>query len=330
VSAEPMRAARLHGLRELSVDRGPVPEAGAGELLVAVEGCGVCSTDARKFAIGVNDGEYPFNPGHEWLGRVVATGPDVDGNWMGKRVYGDRYGGYAEFATIAVRPAGWSNGALELDESLPLERAIFIEPFADCLHAVHDQARLEPGQLLAVIGGGSMGLQMIAAATRLGARTAVVEPMEARQRLARELGAETTLGVDGWKEAIRDWSGGRGVDAVIVAIGNADVVAESIEVAAAGGRVVAFAGLGDRGSATVDLNRLHYQEISLVGSEWVGTPPNQRFERYEQARELLESSELPLEQLVTAECGFDAVGGVLAEFGRHDSVKTLFRPVDAP
>ena len=68
-----------------------------------IEACGICPTDARKFAIGVNDGAYPFNPGHEWVGRVVALGAGVAGWEVGARAYGDTYAGYAEYATIATR-----------------------------------------------------------------------------------------------------------------------------------------------------------------------------------------------------------------------------------
>ena len=115
-----MRAARLHGIGDLRVESLPVPDPEPGEVLVRVEACGICPTDARKYAIGVNDGDYPLNPGHEWVGRVVSVGPEVDGLAPGERVYGDTYAGYAEFAKIAARPHGWSRGALRLGE-LPAE-----------------------------------------------------------------------------------------------------------------------------------------------------------------------------------------------------------------
>jgi L-iditol 2-dehydrogenase len=130
----------------------------------------VCPTDARKYRIGVNDGEHPFNPGHEWVGVVEEAGPEA-GRWSpGERVYGDTYGGYAEFAVVPAEPEGWSCGATELDQSVPRERAIFLEPLADCLHAVHDQARVQEGDQVLVLSAGSMGLQLIAMARRAGAR----------------------------------------------------------------------------------------------------------------------------------------------------------------
>ena len=69
-----MRAARLHGIKDLRLEELPVPRPGPGELLVRVEACGICPTDARKYAIGIGAGEYPLNPGHEWVGLVEETG----------------------------------------------------------------------------------------------------------------------------------------------------------------------------------------------------------------------------------------------------------------
>lgn len=323
--SDEMRAARLHGLRDLRVERIPIPVPGEGELLVKVEACGVCATDSRKYEIGVNDGEYPFNAGHEWLGRVASVGPGV-GEWRsGDRLYGDVYGGYADYALIPVNPIPWSRGPLRIPDDLPHERAVFVEPLADCLHAVHDQAKLIAGQSLVVIACGVMGLKIIAEAARIGARVLVVEPLAARRELALAFGAEKAVEPENWIEDAKAWAGGKGADAVILTIGDPDLVAPSIEITAPGGHVVLFAGFGNRSKARIDVNRLHYKEISLVGSEWIGTPPNQRRERYDQALDLLINSPVPWEKLVTAYCGFDDLEEALVRRQKFTGLKTIFR-----
>ena len=324
-----MRAARLHGIGDVRVESLPVPEPGAGEVLVRVEACGVCPTDARKFAIGMGETEYPFNPGHEWVGRVVKAGEGALGLSPGELVYGDTYGGYAEYATIATEPGGWSRGALPLGD-LPVERAVFVEPLADCLHAVHDQAQVGEGDRVAVLGAGSMGLQMVAVASRAGARVIAVEPREDRRDLATRFGAELAVDAGGFGEAVADWTGGAGPDAIIVTLGRGEVVAGAVSVCAPGGRVVLFAGFGNEGVAPVDLNRLHYGEISLVGSEWVGVPPQQRFERYEQARGLLAEGGLVLEELVSDRAGLDGVEQALRAVLDQRSLKVVLYPCGAP
>lgn len=314
-----MRAARLHGIRDLRVEEIRAPEPEAGELLVRVEACGICSTDVRKYLIGVNDGEYPFNPGHEWLGCVEAVGDGVEGWSAGARVYGDTYGGYAELVAIPVEPGPWSRGPLALPDDLTAERAVFVEPLADCLHAVHDQAQIASGDDVVVVGGGQMGLQLVLAASLAGARVLCVEPLGDRREIALTLGAAGAVDPS-------EWAPSGDAAAVILSIGTPSLVDACIQAARPGGRVVLFAGFGDEGLAPVDLNALHYRELSLVGSEWIGTPPNQRRERYEEALELLVSGQAPLERLVTARCGFGGLAGAFDDQQAHRGLKTILVP----
>jgi threonine dehydrogenase-like Zn-dependent dehydrogenase len=320
-----MRVARLHGIRDMRVERIPVPVPGDDDLLVRVEACGVCATDSRKYEIGVNDGEYPFNPGHEWLGTVASVGRSVKGWKAGDRVYGDVYGGYADYCLIPSTAIPWSRGPLRLPADLPAERAIFVEPLADCIHAVHDQAKIKPGEKLVVIAAGVMGLKIVAEAAQSGVDVLVVEPLADRARLAKAFGARDVVGPQGWSEAAKSWSGG-GVDAVILTIGNPDLVDACIQIAAPGGRVVLFAGFGDRSKATIDVNRLHYKEIVLTGSEWIGTPPNQVRARYDEALDRLIENRVGYEQLVTARCGFEDLEAAIVRRQSFQGLKTMFLP----
>jgi len=325
MSQKTMRAARLHGVGDVRVERLPVPEPAPGELLVRIEACGVCPTDARKFAIGVNDGTYPFNPGHEWVGCVERVGRETSGWEVGARVYGDTYAGYAEYATIGTRPADWSHGALVVGE-LPVERAVFVEPLADCLHCVLDQGAVVPGRRVAVIGLGAMGVQIAAVAFRAGADVLAVEPRAERRALGERFGASAAVEPNAWRAAAAARWEGEGPDVVIVTVALASLAAEAVAVCAPGGRVVLFAGFGNDGVAPVDLNRIHYEEITVVGSEWVGTPPNQRYEHYKSARDLLVSGELPLEQLVSDRTGLSGLGAALHAVREQRSFKTVLLP----
>lgn len=314
-----MRVARLHGIRDLRVEELASLEPAAGELLVRIEACGICPTDVRKYLIGVNDGDYPFNPGHEWLGRVEAVGPGVVGWAPGARVYGDTYGGYAELAALPVEPGPWSRGPLALPDDVPADRAVFVEPLADCLHAVYDQARIAPGDDVVVVGGGQMGLQLVLAASLAGARVLCVEPLGDRRELAHVLGAADAVDPSEWTPAGE-------AAAVILSIGTPSLVDGCVRAARPGGRVVLFAGFGDEGHAPVDLNALHYREVALVGSEWIGTPPNQKRERYEEALALLVSEHAPLERLVTARCGFTGLAGAFEDQKARRGLKTILVP----
>lgn len=321
-----MRSARLLGIRQLKVDRVPIPRPKAGEVQVRIEACGVCATDSRKYEIGVNDGHYPFNPGHEWLGEVSEVGTGVTAFKVGDRVYGDTYGGYADYATIAVAPLDWSRGPMLLPRSLDRRRAIFIEPLADCIHAVRDQARLLPGGKLVVIAAGVMGLKIIADAARMGSEVLVVEPLAERRSAALQFGAAAASSPDGWIDDVKSWTGGAGADAVILTIGNPDLVMPAVRAAKPGGRVVLFAGFGNRHEAVIDLNDIHYREIELIGSEWIGTPPNQRRQRYDEALEFLMDPQVPFESLVTSNCGFATLETALQTRQNFTGLKIMFTP----
>jgi len=313
-----MRAARLHGVRDLRIDTVPVPAPGPGELLVRVEACGICPTDVRKYLRGVPGGEYPFNPGHEWVGRIEATGDGTPGWEPGRRIYGDTYAGYAEFATIAVEPGSGSHGALAIDDDIPLERAVFIEPLADCLHALHDQARVAAGERVLVVGAGQMGLQLVLIASLAGAHVVAVDPLAERRKAALAFGAENAVDAKGWTDGA--------ADVVVLTVGDAALVAPALAAAAPGGRVILFAGFAEPAEALVDLNRIHYEEIALVGSEWIGTPPNERPEHYRQAHDLLASGAAPLERLVSVRCGFDGIEAAYEAQRTRTGLKAVLVP----
>jgi 2-desacetyl-2-hydroxyethyl bacteriochlorophyllide A dehydrogenase len=310
-----MRAARLHGVGDLRVEQVPDPEPAPGELLVRIEACGICPTDLRKFLIGTSDG-YPLNPGHEWVGRVAGLGDGVGGWAVGDRVYGDTYAGYAEFAALPLAGNPWSHGPLRMPDAMPAERAVFVEPLADCLHAVRDQGRVAEGDRVIVVGAGQMGLQMAACAARAGGRVTVVEPDDGRRALATAFGA---IAAEPELEPAGD------ADVVILTVGAAALVAPCIGACAAGGRLVLFAGFGDASEAVVDLNRIHYEEIAVVGSEWIGTPPNVRGERYGEACELLDGG-LDLERLVDLTVGLDGIAGAFEAMQSRAIMKAVLVP----
>ncbi|OYX26397.1 MAG: hypothetical protein B7Z10_03385, partial [Rhodobacterales bacterium 32-66-7] len=177
-----------------------------------------------------------------------------------------------------------------------------------------------------VIAAGVMGLKIVADARRLGCRVLVVEPLAERQAMARRFGAELALPPDGWAAAARDWAGPDGIDAVILTIGNPDLVMPAVQVLAPGGRLVLFAGFGNRPMATLDLNDIHYREIAIIGSEWIGTPPNQRRHRYDEALEMLLDPNVPFEALVTGSCGFATLEAALVARQGYGGLKIMFEP----
>ncbi len=275
---EKMYAVVAHDRGDYRYEEVPVPRAGAGELILTVEACGVCAGDikcyeggARFWGGGGNPAyvEPPFIPGHEILGRVAEVGPGYEGPFKpgdrivteqlvpcgacrycreGKywlcdphNVYGFKHhlnGGFAKYVRL---PANSRNYAVP--EDLPMEKAILIEPFACSMHAV-DRAKIEPEDVVVIAGAGTLGLGMVAAAARLAPRALIsIDPVPWLRELALRLGATHVMepwAEDGVAPLIAGMSGGTGCDVYIEASGHPSAVSQGLQLIKKGGRYVEF------------------------------------------------------------------------------------------
>jgi threonine dehydrogenase-like Zn-dependent dehydrogenase len=111
-------------------------------------------------------------------------------------------------------------------------------------------------------------------AKAMGATVLVSEPDEQRRQWAQELGADVPIDPcnEDLVERVKDTTDGKGVDAVVLVIGIAPLVPQTLEAVRVGGRLVPLAGC-PAGSDTVEFrpNLVHHRESVLVGSEWIGT-----------------------------------------------------------
>jgi (R,R)-butanediol dehydrogenase/meso-butanediol dehydrogenase/diacetyl reductase len=210
-----MRAAVLHGPRDLRVERVMVPEPPPGEVLVRVARAGLCGSDLHVWRTGDFVSAFPVTPGHEVVGTVVssAQGADVNGpevDLVGRRVVLDsrvpcgacalcaagafhrcpsigflgevRGGGFAEFLTV---PA---NRTWVLPARLPFEIAVLAEPTAVALHAWARARRVAEGPIdrVAILGAGPVGV-LLALALPGTVEAVLVEPNADRAAAARRI-----------------------------------------------------------------------------------------------------------------------------------------------
>jgi len=255
-----MKAAVLHGPRDLRVESATQPTIGADEVLVRVTAAGLCGTDYRIWS-GARPVASPRVMGHELVGRVEAAGRDVTRVSAGDRVVvepnyscgqcalcreGNRNlclartavgidvdGGFAELVRLPSRCC-WPAPADVADEDL-----LVSEPLAVVVRAVN-RAAPEPGECAAVVGAGTLGLLALQVLRARGVRVLVVSRTHRRFALARELGAEQTWAVaDGALDAAAcRFSAREGVDLVVETAGTAEAVTHTLELVRPGGRVV--------------------------------------------------------------------------------------------
>ncbi|MGH3023307.1 MAG: zinc-dependent alcohol dehydrogenase [Gaiellaceae bacterium] len=299
-----MRALLYHGPGDLRVEEVPRPEPGPGDVLVQVEVALTDGTDAKAFRRGhpLLLAETPSPFGHEFCGVDVATGRRVVAansapcgecapcrrgeETLCENLQPFLNGAYAEYLLVPARIV--ARNLLSVPPGLAPEVAAMTEPLACCLRGI-ERAEIEPGQSLAVLGPGPIGLMLCAAAKDAGARVTVVGGRRERRELAREFGGEP--------------GDGSGADVVVEAVGTAEAWHDALELVRPGGTVVFFGGR----EVAVDTFRLHYEELTLRGA-FHHTPRHVRA-----ALAFLASGAHPWERLVTHRVGLEGVPGLFAD-----------------
>lgn len=255
----------------------PDPEPGPDELLVAVEVCGVCRTDLH-----VVDGDLPVHrtgvvPGHQVVGRVVATGAAVVGSGLGDRVGvawlhrtcgvcrwcrtgrenlcptaqftgWDVDGGYAERVLV---PEAYAYPLPDGDEAVGLAPLLCAGIIG---YRALRRANLPPGGLLGIYGFGSSAHITAQLALAAGNRVVTVTRGEENRRLAASLGVEVVPEEDGTPP--------EPLDSAIVFAPVGDLLVDALDATTAGGTVVS-AGIHMSPLTGLDYDRSLFRERDL-------------------------------------------------------------------
>jgi L-iditol 2-dehydrogenase len=291
-----VKQAILFAPLDLRVEDVDVPALEPGDCLIRVESALVCGTDIRIYeGTKKNNVDYPSVLGHEFCGEIVdASGPLPSGLELGDRVavyplvpcgecaacvrgrenicrervaFGYQLpGGFAEF--VRVPAIAVSAGNLVKVNGIDAGSGALIEPLA-CAYNGQKLIDAANAEALLVVGCGPLGIMHIRLARALGARRIVaVDPSNERRAIADASGADLTLTPSGETATqIREFTGGTGVDAMVVAVGRPDAVEPYLSALAPGAKVNVFAGFPTGGdSITISANDIHYNEYSIVGS----------------------------------------------------------------
>lgn len=335
-----MRALMVHepGRFEITEVEEPTPK--SGELLLEVGACGICGTDLHIID-GDYHGSYPIIPGHEMAGTVVDAG-DARHLSVGDRVavnpniYCDtcrpclrgmphlcetanavgvtRPGGFAQ---LCAAPA---SKCLPLPEKVSLRDAALMEPLSCCLHGL-EVLSPRPGDRVAILGGGTVGLIMTQLVRLHGAaRVVVSEPDAGKRDLATMLGADVTVDPSGAgaAEAIVEALGGR-ADFALEAAGIPETAALALEIVGPGGNVLQFGVCPEGTEVPMGPRRLFRDEITVAGAY---TNPFTD----ERALALLAGERIETAPLVSDEFALAEADEALARAREADSLKVHLRP----
>ena len=343
-----MQAAVLHGREDIRIEQVPVPEAGPGEVIVRVGAALTCGTDLKVFRRGYHARMIvpPALFGHELAGTIVEVGEGVSNFVAGDRVValnsapcGECYfckraqenlcddllfnnGAYAEFIRIPARIV--AKNTLKVPDHVPLEHAALTEPLACAVHGFED-SRPHPGDTVAVIGGGPLGLMILHVAALYGCEVIAIVKHDGQVEAAKRLGAAHVVQTSSIRTAIRDTRAltnkNRGVDIAIEAVGVPEAWQEAVELVRKGGTVNFFGGCAVGTHVSLDTNRLHYNDITLRAT-FHHTP-----EICRKALELIASERFQATSFITGHAHLYELNRVFEKLmNRSNEIKTAIVP----
>ena len=310
-----MQAAVYRGVNDVRLETVPVPQIGAGEMLLRVHSCGICGTDLKKIATGSHSAPRIF--GHETSGTVAAVGENVRDYRPGDRVvvfhhipcrecffcrnktfaqcatykkvgctagFEPSGGGFAEF----VRVMDWivEHGTVRIPEGVSFEQACFVEPVNTCMKGI-EALGLRAGEKVLTIGQGPIGIILSGLAKSAGATIITSDLYPERHKIGESFGIESSIDVSRANvvECVREWTEGRGADAVILAVGGNSLIRTAMDAARPGGRILLFAQT-QHGEAMIDPAAICVDEKTLVGSYSASVDLQQESVRFVMNREM--------------------------------------------
>jgi 2-desacetyl-2-hydroxyethyl bacteriochlorophyllide A dehydrogenase len=338
-----MSLAVCHGPYDLRVERRPVDPLGSHDVLVRVAYCGVCPWDLRAYTGLSSSVRYPLQMGHELSGVVTEVGDHVEGLAVGDRVVVDAIrrcgtcpacrrglenhcenadysrGGFAEWI---VAPAA---NVCRLHPDTPLRHAALTEPLA-CIVRAQNRLRLESGATALVAGCGPLGLLHAQLLQQRGIQVLVTDPVAHRREMALGLGADAAFdpAVTDLTEAVRQATGGWGVEAAVMATGAVAAARQALPLLAFNGTLLLFAGIHPRAELVLDPNEIHYRETWITGSA------DYTRAEFRQSLALIEEGTLEIKPLITDVFPLTEIVAALETVRSGQRLKVMVQCSDEP
>jgi 2-desacetyl-2-hydroxyethyl bacteriochlorophyllide A dehydrogenase len=329
-----MQAVVIDKPGDVSVGEVADPVPGPDELVVAVRACGICGTDLHLVDGEFSLARYPLVPGHEFAGEVVAVGRRVTGIPVGTMITADPnsfcgrcrpcregHGNLCEdFTALGVTVPGaaaefvvvpsWLARPLPADFDMSV--AALVEPLSCAVHG-YDLVRPKLGDRFLIYGAGTMGLLLLALASRAGAiSVTVVEPHAKRRELARSFGATKVF-------ARGEELDGARFEVVIDVTGVVGAIEDALHHLRRGGTYQQFGVAPADALASFSPFRLYNDELSFVGSMAV-------LHSFDRACDLAVNLDLGLERLLSEPLPLASYVQALDRVRRGEGVKVQVAP----
>ncbi len=349
LAVDTMQAAVLYGKEDVRLESVPVPVLGFGELLVRVRTALTCGTDVKVFRRGYHAKMIspPALFGHEMAGDIVQVGEGVSKFRAGQRVVAANSapcdkcffcrrdqqnmcedllfnnGAYAEFIRLPARIV--EKNTYLIPEGMQYKDAALVEPLACAVRGL-EETGLRPGDTVAVMGLGPIGLMLVRLAKyAYGARVVAIARRQEQVDRALLLGADEGIPMTNSAALLaklKASTGGRGADVVMEAIGHPDAWELATVLVRKGGTINFFGGCPAGTKVGLDTGLLHYSEITCKAS-FHHTPAHVR-----RALAYLSDAKVSAAQLVNHEQPLSDLPKVLHDLAhrRNGQIKTAIIP----
>lgn len=345
-----MKAVILYGPNNFDSGEFDKPQIGDNDILLKMKSAAICGTDIRilegKKTKGVR---YPSIIGHEICGIIDEVGKNVkyynvgdkvaianvmpckschscltgrENACLNRKAIGYEYnGGFAEYVLIPDIFVDGGN-VVKLPENVSFEEGALIEPLACCIRGMKN-AGTGFNDTVLILGAGPIGLMHLQLAKIAGAKQVIVsEPINSRREKALKLGADRVVNPneEDLSKIIMTMTDGIGADIIIMAIGVPTIVNSTIKLCRKGGTVNLFAGFAGTGESTIEVNTIHYNEITLNGSTAY------KREDYLQSKDIVVNKKINLKEIITHRFKIDEFKKAYEVCKSGEGLKVIIEP----
>ena len=346
--ARRMKAAMYYGIGDVRFEETDIPEIGPGELLIKVGTALTCGTDVKTYKRGhpllIRNIPAPF--GHEYAGTIEEVGAGIDDFEPGMRVVatnsapcGDCFfckrdrpnlcqqlkntlvnGAFAEYIRVPAPVVQWNTH--QIPDSLSFRDAALTEPLACVVNGI-EEAGIQMGDTVTVIGAGPIGQMMIMLSKKSGASTVIASDLaKLRRDMAVRAGADIVIdpAAEDPVERVKQATDGYGADVVIEAVGLPVTWEQAVDMTRDAGTTILFGGAASGTKFEIDTVRFHYGQLTIKGVFHL-TPKH-----VEQALKLIIAGNIDPDILISHEMPLEKIKDALDLMSSGKSMKVAITP----
>jgi len=342
-----MKALLFKGPKKIVIEEIPTPKISNDSLLIRVKAAFICATDLKIFR-GERNVKQDIILGHEFSGEVIEVGTSVKNFTVGdhvsiypiiadgtcdyclkgfrnrcvhrKTIGIDLNGGFAEYF-LAPKEMISLGHLIKIPENVSFEEAALLEPLSTVINSI-EKIGVEYGDNVLIIGAGPMGLLHVMMAKLRGAANIIVSDLiNERLTIAKELGATCVINP---KETDFPYSISKHlnyeIDKIILTVCIPEIIEHLLSIIRPQGKITFFAGSGKTCFSNIDLNKIHYKELTLTATQ------SATLEQFKKGLKLISSKRLDVKKIIT--CSFPLLDAEKAFTLRNElkALKVLLKP----